>query len=699
MTDEELLAALRSEETAATSFRDSDLAKAQEAALKHFHCKPYGDELEGRSKIVSADLRDTINWVMPDLLRPIRQQDELVTVETDNAEDDEPDQMGRSQLDIQAAYLNHVMFRDNQGLIAIHDFAFDGLLQRLGVMRVAWEEPQPKPPRTLMGVQGETLQKYVTDPEYEILNAEEAEPGSGVFKLRVRHKPKMGRVRVEPVPPEEVAIAKGAKSVKDAKYTRRKRRVFVADMARMYPEKKQALKERKTRFGSMTDDGRESVREHDGSSLDPSNPDKGREQCDLIEEWIRIDFDDDDIVELRCIKRVDDVILENEEVEDPELVTWTPFRISHKIDGHSLDDILSDLQRIRTVITRAYLDGLGETISPRTYVDTSKLDERNGTLAALQRNDRSAVIPVRGNPNEVIVERVSPDISGPSLAALEHFDNRVQEASGVTRQAQGMDPQAMNKTATGIDLLQAAAKTRIEMIATWLGLGLEDVFKAVHKLLVLHQDGPRMVKLFGKPLQVDPRRWSDEAAVSVHVGSAGVSRNQRISNLMMIAQKQEQIMLQTGPVGPLVTLQHYRSTLAGLSAAMGFSDPSAHWGEIPDDYQPTEPQPDPKAQAEQAKLQMAQEAAQAKNATAMEAIKLKAMEMQAKHTREIEQMQTKFAMDAERMDRETKLALAELRAEIALSREKSSMDAENRAADRQHKADISNNRPGGQLNA
>ena len=155
-----------------------------------------------------------------------------------------------------------------------------------------------------------------------------------------------------------------------------------------------------------------------------------------------------------------------------------------------------------------------------------------------------------------------------------------------------------------------------------------------------------------------------------------------------------------------MTLQHYRGTLAALSSAMGFSDPSAHWGEIPDDYQPPEAPPDPKIAAEEAKrelerakLAMSQEAAQAKNANALEALRLKAMETEAKHSRELQQMEQKWRLEQERMNRETSLALQELRAEIVLNREKMAADAERRDADRRQKVEISNNRPGGKLDA
>ncbi len=238
------------------------------------------------------------------------------------------------------------------------------------------------------------------------------------------------------------------------------------------------------------------------------------------------------------------------------------------------------------------------------------------------------------------------------MNALEYFDQRGAEASGVTKQSQGMDPQAMNKTATGIDLLQAAAKTRVEMIARWAGLGLEDAFKRILQLVAAHQDGPRMVKLFGHWCEIDPRTWSDEMAVKVDIGSAGVSKQQRIANLAMIAQKQEQILLSAGPSNPLVSLQHLRNTYTSMASDMGFPDPSLYFGEIPQDWAPPEPPPDPRAAEMQAKMQLEQQKAQVQ--AQMDAQRLQS--------------------DRERAGAEIQLARDKAKAELQLAREKAAAE-------------------------
>lgn len=712
MTDENLVRILQQEASDASSYHDSELAASQEEALKRYYAKPYGTEVADRSSVVTHDLEDTINWMMPDLMRCFTSADDLVSMEAVSPEDDEPialmrngqpvlDQetqrpklSSKSKVDIIAAYMAHIYFKDNRGTENTHDFAFDGLLMRLGVMKVAWEDPEPGAPQIIEGVGQEQLLRYLNDPDYEILGYDDEQgPEGPVFMLEVRRTPKMGRVYIEAVPPEEFAISKLAKNIPSATYHRRKRAAYLTELCRQYPDKAAELKERGSRIENLelNDDGRRQAR-FPGDNIDGSLSanDEGRRRVILHEEYIRVDYDGDGYVELRQVKRVGDVLLENIAVDTSDYVTWTPSRVSHKAVGRSLHDMLVDIGRIRTEITRAYLDGLSATLSPRTYADTNKLGEAG--LDALLENKLSGVIPVKGNPAEAVQESVTPDISGPALQALEYFDQRGQESSGVTKHSQGMDPQALNKTATGIDLLQAAAKTRIEMVATWLGLGLEDVFKRILQLVVAHQDRPRQVKLFGEWCEIDPRRWSDEMSVAINIGSAGVSKQQRLANLGLIAAKQEQILVTAGPGNPLCTLQHYRNTLAAMAGAMGFKDPGLFFGEVPENMPPPEPQPDPKMIEVQGKMQLEHAKAQSdvqlaaqKQATDQQ---LTAQKIASERELALIKAQSEREIAEIRIAAESQIARERMAMETELAREKAAIDAELAERDSQRRAEV-----------
>ena len=113
--------------------------------------------------------------------------------------------------------------------------------------------------------------------------------------------------------------------------------------------------------------------------------------------------------------------------------------------------------------------------------------------------------------------------------------------------------------------------------------GVKRLFKGLLKLVVRHQDQPRMLRLRGKWVEVDPRYWDAELDVQVNVGLGRGSDQDRLQFLMMVAQKQEQIMQLMGPANPLADVSQYRNTLAQICNLAGFKDAGRY-------FKPVDPQ-------------------------------------------------------------------------------------------------------------
>lgn len=689
MPDDELLSLLKQEEADATSFYDSEFALSQAEAMKRYNGEKYGDEVEGRSSVVTHDVEDTINWIMPHLMRTFLSSDELVSVESEIDDD-------ALQYDTRCVgeYLTHVFFKDNRGEVVLHDFTFDGLLQRVGCIKATWTDPAPKPPQIIEGVGVEQLIKYEQDPEYEILGT--ATEDQQTYMIEVRHKPRMGRVVIENVPPEEVAWSKRARSAATADYIRRKREVFVAEIMAQYPEARAELEAPDKAWNSAGNDidaatdARRSARHGESSVDDRKSSDHWRRRkAYLIEEDVRVDYDGDGIVELRHIKRLGDVILENEIVERSELFFWSPIRIPHKLAGRSVADTMMDFQKIRTVLTRRALDSLAQSLTQQKAVNTSLVDPAD--IDGILDNDIGHVVKCKGDVRASLMPIETPDISGSALTWLEYTDQKQEQASGATRHNQGVDPKALTKTASGLDMLQSAGMTRIEMYARWLGEALEEIFEHILSLVCRHQDQARIIKIKGKPVSIDPRLWSDEMSVTVHVGLGGETRERKLFNLNMIAGKQEQILLNAGETNPVVSWSEYRTTLQRMVETMGFKNATAFWKEVPEGYQPPEPGKDPKTAEVEGKLQLEQaKAAQTQQlATQKLAADQQLKQAEFAHKQQIAEAEIAGKQDQARIDAANEMQIAKVRiaaeteiaarrteAEMALARWKTAQEVE-----------------------
>lgn len=713
-----LLKVLREEEDDSTSYYTSELARAQSDAMDRYHAKPYGEEVPNRSAVVTHDIEDTINWVMPHLLRVFTSADDLISCDDDGLEDDDP------ALDTAAKYLRHVFFKDNPGETNLHDFIFDGLLQKIGCARVYWEDPEPCPPQELEGVSLDVVAKYVQDPNYEILEAEiegdisqlalegsqsVASPmqGAGLMggmptplmpqadpyenmrvSIKVQKKNRVGRGKVAIIPPEELRISRRAKCLDTADYHAWKYEEWLANLVGDHPDKAFEL-DPNYDPGTVYNDDTDAISDERIQARFPDEPFAGerghRKDAERRKVWVNIeyirgDFDGDNVVELRRIKRFGNTILENDVVDCTEFVAWSPIRVSHRLIGRSLADTLMDIQKIRTVLTRKAMDSLTQSLAPRTYINTQAAGDDPSVLDRILDHEVGDVIPIAGNPRDALYTEVTPDVSASAFQAIEYWDRRSEEASGVNRHAMGIQPQAITQTKGGIEMLQAAANSRVEQVARWAALGFEQILTKLLHLIVTHQDQPRIIKVAGKRLEVDPRRWSDEMTVSVHVGMAAESREKKLAYLNVIASKQEAIMQQAGLDNPLTSPKEYRNTLAQMVSTMGYKQPSAFFKEIDPNWQPPPQGEDPKTaeikqkgELAQAELQGKQQLAQAEQQTKMQA---QAAEIAGKQ--QIAEVEMQFRQRMAEMELQVKEREAERQAELqrAIAEMKANLERE-----------------------
>jgi hypothetical protein len=88
---------------------------------------------EGRSRAVSTDVADTIEGLMPNLMDIFAGSDEVVRFEPVGPEDE----AAAAQ---ETDYVNHVFMQQNPGFMVLYSFIKDALLQKVGIVKVWWEE-------------------------------------------------------------------------------------------------------------------------------------------------------------------------------------------------------------------------------------------------------------------------------------------------------------------------------------------------------------------------------------------------------------------------------------------------------------------------------------------------------------------------------------------------------------------------------
>jgi hypothetical protein len=683
MDDKDLLSILRQEEADASSYHDSELASAQQDSLERFNAAPYGDEVDHRSKVVTHDVEDAVNWIMPDLMQWIMQTDDLVTLMDDSHEDE------RKKQDV-ADYLFHVLMNDNDGEMLVHDWIWDGLVCKAGILYCQWKDPEDLPPQEVEGAYAEQIQG-LQEAGSEVLEAEEAEDGT--FNIKIGRKTD-GYALIEGVAPEEFRITRRAKSIKDADYRAWVQTKRLSDVIELHPKFADELRSSNAALSGTSgfdveSDGRLDARFPDESTAldDGLTGQDDRKEVDYFREEIKIDFDGDGIAELRSITRVGNVILENEEIERTGFVGWSPIRVAHRAIGRSIADTLVDLQKVKTVVLRRALDSLSQSLMPRHVVNRQKVKE--GGVDALLDAEVGDVIEVDGDVGQAIMPLVTPDLTGSAYQMLEYTDQRKEEASGISRQAQGLRDEAITDTADGIARLQGSANKRVAFVARWVAKGLEELLETILHLTVAHQNGARTVRIGKRQVVFDSTSLDDtrNISVSVHVGQVGEHRATRLNNLSGIAAKQEQVIAQAGAENPICGVAELRNTYAMMVHTMGMRDATGFFKEIPDDYEPPQQdqQPDPKVIEAQEKAKLAEQEQQFNQ-------QAKQAELQLKQQFEQMKLESEAQIAAMRMEMEERIAGQRMVMEERLAVMKIGTEASIEGGN-----GLSSNRPGGSL--
>ena len=135
MTDEDLIAILRKEEQAAYNWQMAELTPVRERAFNYYDRNPTGDEQEGQSKIVTSEFADTIESLMPGMMRVFASGDEVVEFSPMSPQDE---QWAKEASD----YVPHVFMRENEGFKVLYWTIKDALSGRLGAVTVDIDETQ-----------------------------------------------------------------------------------------------------------------------------------------------------------------------------------------------------------------------------------------------------------------------------------------------------------------------------------------------------------------------------------------------------------------------------------------------------------------------------------------------------------------------------------------------------------------------------
>lgn len=606
--EREIVAILNREIRASSGYIGGEIVSKRKKSLEYYLGRPLGNEIEGRSQVISNDVSDTIESLLPSLMRIFTAGENVFHCEPVGVEDDE---VARQCSD----YLNYIFYKENSGFVSLYTAIKDALIQKNGILKVYWDDAQ----RT-------TREEYkrLTDDEYnlliddkEIVIAEHSEyeesltdqDGKEIDKIKfhdvvIKKTTSFGQVKIEPIPPEEFLIERRAKDINSANFICHRTTMTRTALVEMGYDPEEVYKLPVGDTNYYLEDRNIRFQETDFSAPQDRGDDSSDEV--LIHEcYARIDINDDGKSELVKVLLAGDSAykaLSIEEVDSMPFISITPLIMPHRFYGRSVSELVEDIQLIKSTVMRQMLDNMYLTNNNRIAVQDGQV-----SLDDLLTNRPGGIVRTKQPPSNVIMAMNTQSIGDQAGAVLQYLDTVKEQRTGITRQSQGLDPNTLNKTATGINQILTQSQMRMELIARiFAETGIKDLGYKIFELICKYQQKEKIVRIRGKFIPMRPFEWRDRVNVTVAVGLGTGSKEQQLILLTSILERQLQaVNLQQNVYGPVVNLRNIYNTLKKLIENAGLGNIEPYFMD-PDVGASQMPQLPPKGPTEFEKVSLAQ---------------------------------------------------------------------------------------------
>jgi hypothetical protein len=605
--------------------------------------------------------------------------------------------------------------KDNPGYRILWNGTHDSLLLGNGIIKHWWDDKEECEYTEHSGLTEEQIAILQMDQGVEIVAQKQGQPQiimvpapTGqmmempiqTYDVKVKRVIASGRLKVDCINPEDFLLDREATCIEDSRFCAHRRDATRSELVEMGFDKELVDSLPVDRFSSIRQE--RISRDENTRTFFNNVGDESMVFVELFECYVKADVDGDGVAEtVRAYyagAQGAGELLDWEVWEDDVPFSDIPCEpIPHRWDARSVFDDTSDIQRVKTVLTRQMLDNLYWNNNAMTAAEENSVVNpetlRSPRFGATVFYKKGSLPPA---PLPV------PYIGDKALLALQHFDNVREMRTGVSRSTMALDPEALqNQTATASQNQKDSAYSQIELIArTQAELGWRRVFKQILKLIVKHQDRPRTIRLRDTWVEMDPRSWNASMDVTINVGLGTGSRDRDMAMLNQILNVQMAMTDRLAQGGfsqqALEMVPKINMTATKLAESAGIKNPDQFYLDIKPEMlaqmqQEAANRPDPEMQKEQMKaqtqLQLGQQQAQLDAQADQRKAQIEQVQMQAdieaqnqKTHAEMVQAQQKFEFDKQlaimEFEFERELKMAELQMKRELQQQQMAQQAE-----------------------
>ena len=386
--------------------------------------------------------------------------------------------------------VNYIIFKQNNGWEQLQTWVKASLLWKNGIVRWDYIEDFDYRIEEYDKIDQVKLDELLSDENVEIIgdlefenDIGEADPLGGqepdaqlmYVNVRLRRSVDKSRIKIENIPPENFRISRDAKAIDEAVFVGLQTDMTRSEIRKQWPDVADAVEdwdelghtEQWLGNSRYSEDiaARKFVTGQEywqGSVSQDLFPLEANREVTVTECWIHVDRDGDGIAELKHFIIAGTHILYEEDVDMIPIAVLSPIDIPFEFYGLSIADFTRSSTLASTAILRGFVENTYLTNYAPKLADPNVVD-----FSALQNMKPKQIVPTNGNPAAAVQPMPPETISTGTVPLLEHLQLIKEQATGMSKAAQGLNDTlyVSGNSEQKLQAVQSASQKRIQHIA------------------------------------------------------------------------------------------------------------------------------------------------------------------------------------------------------------------------------------------
>lgn len=552
----------------AVDFIESEIAPQRIKSQRYFDGEVDIGHEDGRSQVVATKCREVVRGIKPSIQRIFMTNDKFVEFQPRSAED-------VALAEQMTSYISY-KFQQQDGYRILNDVLQDAMVKKVGIALAYYDEKDEIETHTFTGLTDDAMQLLIEEDGVEVVEHTETmsievdEMGMEIempmHDVKIERSVPRGDIKVESVPPEDFFVDRNARSVEDFYVIGHTTDMRVSDLLAMGFSLDDLFDVDGERYSPMDDEAEFERRGYTVDEDDDENVSTSSRKVSVTTAYMELDIQGNGkpkLYQFLCAGSGYKLL----NYYEADMAPYAIFEVDpepHAFFGTSLVDLVIYDQDAATSMLRGILDNVALTNNPALQIVDGQAN-----VDDLLNNEIGRIVRVK--QMGAVGEMTVPFTAGSTLPAMQYFDQLVDNKTGVSKMAQGLDPDVLKSaTATSVAASVQGQTGQAEVIARNIAEGgMRRLFRIILDLATKNIDGEEMARLNNTFVPIDPSTFDTEMDLIVNVGIGTGREQERAAALMQAFQIQQQIYTAYGPMNGVVTLTQMRNTMSDMLALGG----------------------------------------------------------------------------------------------------------------------------------